>query len=81
MLRPHEREALERLERVGNPLGWKPHGRNENGDAILHARLSRGAQGGHRDCYVTLAPMGSTHGSVEYDDNGTMVRKRGLTYE
>jgi hypothetical protein len=35
-MRDIDREVLERLEKDGNVLGWKPHSRDAEGNAVLH---------------------------------------------
>lgn len=56
-LPPHEQEVLDRLEKEGNPLGWKPLKRDERGRAIMQTILP-GKQGERRICRMTLAPEG-----------------------
>lgn len=59
-LPPHEQEVLDRLRANGNPLNWKPHGRDEKGQAKLRALLP-GKPGELRVCEATLTLRGIVH--------------------
>lgn len=56
-LPPHEQDVLDRLAKEGNPLGWKPHGRDERGQAMLQTVLP-GKPGERRICRITLTEKG-----------------------
>lgn len=56
-LPPHEQDVLDRLEKEGNPLGWKPLKRDERGQAIMQTTLP-GKPGERRVCRMTLTEKG-----------------------
>lgn len=41
-MKPWEKDVLDRLEKEGNPLGWRPTGRDERGDGIMETTLPAG---------------------------------------
>jgi hypothetical protein len=56
-LPPHEQAVLDRLEKNGNPLGWKPWKRDERGQAVMRTVLS-GPAGVRRICTFTITEKG-----------------------
>lgn len=59
-------DFMERLKENGNPLGWTPHGRDEDGHAILRTTLpgSINPQTGKRAtriCHLKITPTGIIH--------------------
>lgn len=64
MLREIDKQMMERLA-GRNPLGWRPHSRDEDGNAIFKTVLGAGSKnpGKVRHCYLKLTPAGIVYGS------------------
>lgn len=61
-MRDCDREAMERLE-GHNPLGWKPHGRDAEGNALLRTVLQGAVNPetgvrAQRECFIKITPQG-----------------------
>lgn len=66
--REAEMAVLERLSKR-NVLGFKPHGRNEEGEALLRAFVPgrQLPEGGRviRECYIAITDRGTVHYEIE----------------
>lgn len=66
-LRYYEQAVIDRLESVGNPLGWKPYKRDEKGDAIMKTVLKGRDRDGReceRHCLMKITPRGLIYDEV-----------------
>jgi hypothetical protein len=67
MSRATRQQEMHVLERLGerNICGFKPHGRNEQGEALLRAVLPGRElpDGGHviRECFIAITDVGTVH--------------------
>lgn len=67
-MRDIDREALERLEKGGNMLGWKPHSRDEEGNAILSCTHPGKVNPKTGERVVRVAYMKITEAGLFYDE-------------
>jgi hypothetical protein len=77
-MRDIDREVLERLEKDGNVLGWKPRSRDAEGNAVLHCTHpgSVNVKTGERSLRVTYMKITEeglfydevVHGGVSFSD-------------